>query len=85
MNNSLIKNSIFTGTENTLIGINAGKNITSANKCLCIGKDSGLDITDQSNQIRIGDNANSMDGNMVVFQNGRIVINPKIYDFIFPK
>ena len=69
--------------NNILVGVKAGELLTSGNYNLCLGEGAGEDITDQSNQIRIGKGATPQADNMVIFQNGRVVISKEVFEFIF--
>ena len=72
--------------NNTLIGVNAGKNIKTAKNCVCIGKDSGLDITSEDNQIRIGNGASrGADDVVITGANENIIITKEVWEFIFSK
>jgi hypothetical protein len=75
-------NKKMTAHHNTLIGPYAGINITTAHHCLCLGENAGTDIVDEPYQIRIGKNANRESPDMVLIQEGNIVISRDIWDIL---
>ena len=69
--------------NNILIGRDAGKNITTAKNCICLGINSGPDIIDQNDQVRIGENTGLKEDNMVIFGEGRVIISKEVFNFLF--
>jgi len=73
--------------NNVAIGEEALFNAIEAEDCICIGKNAGLDLTNEKGYIRIGnftdkETMSRRFKDCIIFQDGKVVIKKNIFEFL---